>query len=531
MKLSPNSNRTIFSAFIGMLNVKYSQSYADKLYNEHPYKYSLFGLSKMLLEYNIENVGISITNKEKDIKELDVPFIAHTGDDFVIVFKKDEESVSYLWQSKQIDIAMDRFLEIWSGIVLLAEPNKESVEPNYRENQKKEWFSKIQVSLLYVVISGMLLFLYITKGLFADWGFSLSILINLVGVYVCLLLTLKQMHVKSNYADKICSLFQKRDCNNILESKDAKLWGVIGWSEIGLGYFTSNILIIFWFPQFMSYLSLIGCCTLVFSFWSIWYQKIKVGQWCPLCLIVQLLFWFLFVVNVVFGFISMPSFALEQILAVGCIFIVPILCISIVYPKLELGRKVQNLVQEINSIKMRDEVISALLKQQPFHEVCKSDSKIIFGNPQANVWITILTNPHCEPCGGMHLRVERLLDKAGQKICVQYLFSSFNEELEASSKFLISSYLSTSLDETKEIFTNWFKGGKYRKEEFFKRYPQNIEDDLVKSELENHKVWKETARLAATPSILINGYILPRDYRIEDVAYFTEIDVNSINYC
>lgn len=40
------------------------------------------------------------------------------------------------------------------------------------------------------------------------------------------------MRMKSNYADKLCSLFKKSDCNDILESKDAEIFGAIGWSEI-----------------------------------------------------------------------------------------------------------------------------------------------------------------------------------------------------------------------------------------------------------------------------------------------------------
>lgn len=53
MLLFAQKSSTVFSAFVEMLGVKYTQSYADKLYHEHPYKYSFFGLSKMLSEYNI----------------------------------------------------------------------------------------------------------------------------------------------------------------------------------------------------------------------------------------------------------------------------------------------------------------------------------------------------------------------------------------------------------------------------------------------------------------------------------------------
>lgn len=528
MNLFSNTNKNVFSAFIGMLDVKYTQLYADKLYHEHPYKYSLYGLSKMLSEYNIENEGVKIFNKEEGINALETPFIAHAGNEFVAVFEKNEHSISYIWQDKRIDVAIDKFLEIWSGVVLLAEPDERSVEPNYVENRKKEWLNKAQISLLLLIFSGILLFSYVTKGLFANLGLNLSLLLNLVGVYVCLLLTLKQMRVQSSYADKLCSLFKKSDCNNILESEDAKLWGLIGWSEIGLGYFISNSLIVLWFPQFMSYLSLIGCGTLIFSFWSIWYQKVKVGQWCPLCLIVQLLFWLLFFVNITFGFITIPSFAFDELFVVGCLFLLPMLLINIAYPKLEVGRKVQNILQEMNSVKMRDEVISALLKKQPFHQVDFTTSKIVFGNPQAKICVTILTNPHCEPCGVMHKRVGKLLDKMAGGVCVQYVFSSFDEELEISNKQLIAIYLNSPMPDVVMAYNDWFEKGKYQKEDFFKRYPQNIEECSVETEFEHHKIWKEKAGLSATPTVLVNGYVLPRDYRIEDISYFTEIDVNSI---
>ena len=114
------------------------------------------------------------------------------------------------------------------------------------------------------------------------------------------------MHIHSQYADKICSLFSKKDCNNVLESEAAKLWGVFGWSEIGLGYFASNVLIAIFVPKAISILALINILALPYSFWSVWYQKVKARQWCPLCLIVQVLLWSIFVLNLLFGFIQ-PS--------------------------------------------------------------------------------------------------------------------------------------------------------------------------------------------------------------------------------
>lgn len=82
--LSLNKNQTILSAYLSLLKVKHTARYANKLYNEHPYKYSLFGLSKMLSEYKVPNAGVELLDKEQGISDLEAPFIAYAGneDDF-----------------------------------------------------------------------------------------------------------------------------------------------------------------------------------------------------------------------------------------------------------------------------------------------------------------------------------------------------------------------------------------------------------------------------------------------------------------
>ena len=68
-----------------------------------------------------------------------------------------------------------------------------------------------------------------------------------------------------------------------------------------------------------------------------------------------------------------------------------------------------------------------------------------------------------------------------------------------------------------------YTGGKYEKDDFFKRYPEDWDDAGMLQEFNRHQEWKKNTQLTATPTILINGYKLPREYRIEDVAYFVDI--------
>jgi uncharacterized membrane protein len=70
------------------------------------------------------------------------------------------------------------------------------------------------------------------------------------------------MRIQSQYVDKICALFKQSDCNSALESNAAKLYGIIGWSEVGLGYFLTNVTILLFVPALVIYIALINIITL-----------------------------------------------------------------------------------------------------------------------------------------------------------------------------------------------------------------------------------------------------------------------------
>lgn len=513
--------QNIFTAFLDVLEVKYTNSFSNRYFNEHPYKYSLFGLSKMLSEYNIENAAIKIKDKEAGLLEIEVPFIAHIGSDFVVVTKITHSKIEYLWNGKDVKISHDDFLKIWTGVVLLAEPDSNSKEPDFDKNltEKNIFFLKKTVLSIAAILLSFIT--YLNQPLHSGIGFNLLLLANIIGIYISYLLAQKQVKVQSNYADKICSLFNQSDCNSILESDASKFFGILSWSEIGIGYFIANTSILLFSPHLMPYMVFINICVLPYTIWSIWYQKFKAKQWCPLCLIVQGLLWIIFIIDLIFGIISLPSFKLSDILISACLYVIPILAVDLFISALSQSENIEQIRQEMNSIKATDEVFVSLLKKQPHYEVAKDTSQILFGNPDADILVTILTNPHCNPCSKMHKRIEKILTENNENICIQYIFSSFDESLYSSNLFLISAYINKPI-ECEKIISNWFENGKNDKNNFFKRYDlQNTQ--IVLNEFEKHKKWKEDTGLRATPTILVNGYKLPDNYKIEDLKYFTTL--------
>ena len=166
-----------------------------------------------------------------------------------------------------------------------------------------------------------------------------------------------------------------------------------------------------------------------------------------------------------------------------------------------------------------EEVFVSLLKKEPHYYIDRTVSKMILGNSDASLCVTVLTNPHCEPCGKMHRKIENLLMDVGDRMCVQYIFSAFNDELLISNQFLIAVYLQYGEEKGRRIYEEWFTRGKYTAKDYIKKFNLDINSADVLSELEHHQRWKIGNHLSATPTILVNGYKLPKRYQIEDLVH------------
>ena len=74
---------TLMSDFLKELGVRHTAAYTDWRFSGMPFK-SLFGLSKLLLEYGVDNEALRLAEKS-EIGRLPVPFLAGTDGGFVIV--------------------------------------------------------------------------------------------------------------------------------------------------------------------------------------------------------------------------------------------------------------------------------------------------------------------------------------------------------------------------------------------------------------------------------------------------------------
>lgn len=228
-----NNADNLFTSFLGELRVPYTQNYSKKAFNEHPFRDTMYGVSKLLREYKIPNTGYSIQNKAQLIDQIEPPFVAHVGKEFLVTYQKQNKGYLCWRNGKSVLIPFDYFCELWSGAVLIAELTEQSIEPDYKKHRFLDIVSVIEKCTLLLIL---LIFCISLLSKNKTEYFTTNLLIafdNLAGVYVSSLIIKKENYIHNKFSDQVCSLFKKSDCNNVLESSAALFLGVINWSILG----------------------------------------------------------------------------------------------------------------------------------------------------------------------------------------------------------------------------------------------------------------------------------------------------------
>lgn len=507
--------KNLLEQFLDELEIRYSRQFADRLYFEHPHRNNMYGLKKMLDVYNVKSIGIRV--ETKDLALLNYPCILHVINDFVIGLDCNSKTITYLNHGKKVIESHNLFKKKWTGNALVVEEATEAVEPDYEENQWKDLALVIKnASIPFLLLVAVFVGLTNNVGTNAKFEY-IRIALSFGGLFTCALLLEKQLFGEGRLGDRVCSLFHHSDCNNVLEGPKAKIFG-ISWSEVGLGYFTANILLLAIFPASSSLVASVNWAAMTYGIWSLYYQWRIAKNWCVLCLMVQVIVWIMGAIAL-FEFSTIPfvldfSSGMLSCIAFGtCIMIVHYVA---TFKSVEKERT--QAVQQLRSFKANVEVAKVFIEMSAFYETSFDDSSIIFGNPNSNMLITILSNPHCNPCANMHKQVEQFLKLSGNDACVQYVFSSFNEELEDSNRYLISMYFNNTQEEALQIFANWYTKDKYDYEEIIARNSPILNSEMVEAEMEKHKNWLEKTALIATPIVLVNGHKLPTEYKLLDLT-------------
>jgi uncharacterized membrane protein len=330
----------------------------------------------------------------------------------------------------------------------------------------------------------------------------------------------------------ICQAGKKVNCGAILQSKDAKIFG-ISWSAIGFVYFAGSLITLLLTgisnPNSLTLLAWITLTATPYVFYSIYYQWRVAKQWCVLCLSVQAVLALQCAVTFIGGWHNVTVLQSGNIfnilLQTITGFAIPFIVITLLIPALRKAKESGALALELQRLKHSPEIFRAVLEKQKAIIHSPEGLGITIGNPNASVKIIKVCNPYCGPCARAHTPMEELLHN-NPDLQVQIIFtatSDVNDKRGYPVKHLLAIDQKQQGELTEQALGDWYLAETRDYEIFAKKYPMNGELKKQDEKVEAMKDWCSKTEIQFTPTFFINGYQLPSNYSVNDLKYFLSV--------
>ncbi len=486
-----------------------------KLRPEYP---SLLAISNGLRELNVKNIVIEISADQ--LSEISFPAIAQLRTykgNFIIILKIENDVVRYLNDNLQpVQVPFKDFVLEWTGILMLAEASEKSGETEFKEKRNREVLSNVRyasLTILSVAILSVLFFLQPT--------FGFPVLMNVLGIGLCVTLLMQSLGHANLLSMAVCRPNSKTDCDQVINSSAAKIYGDISLSEIGLlffagGLFTNVILALKGYPVFNSYLFSVLILSLPFTIFSVYYQWRIIKAWCAICLGVMGLLW----AGAIFYGLNYSSFHFDagELISVFIGYSLPLVIWFVIRPSIIQAQSVPSLQQSIYKFTKSQNVFDALSQQRQVISDGLGHA-VILGNPEAKHTITLVTSPTCGPCIKAHHQIEPLLHhfEENLKIAVHFAVNpNDNGSIPNTvARNLISLALNGDDRKMKEAMGKWYNPKRPELKTWLSSLPAQLHPG-TEEHFAKHYEWCEKHNITAVPAIYFDGKQIPNEYSFED---------------
>lgn len=519
--------------FASALKVKISYTTLQQEIEEHPFYPSLLSISEVLSSFGIKNV----TARFSPTKILDIPppFLVqlkgkNDGNQFFSVIKKITDQKVYHYDSRTGKWGYDNktsFVNQFTGVVLMAEAGEAAGEKKYdlqvqleRRTGYLQIFSIFILPLMFVAQSVLG---FINHGSAALLPFITGTLL-LAGSAIATLLVWHDIDRYSPAVQAVCGISKKLNCNAVLDSKGAGLFG-IKWSTIGFSYFVGGLLYImvkgFDHATALSTLWQINLLGTLYVFYSLYYQWKIAKNWCVLCLLVQVVLIGVSLTGFLGGLGNAFVFAPAEILKLATLWIIPFISamgLSAVLLKTKEFREGKLAFQRL---KRNPENVKKELNHQPRVLTDPEGLGIVVGDPNAANKIIKVCNPYCNPCSLVHDTLKDLLNTSSN-LSVRIIFTSgvsTDDKRYYPVRHFLALYESGKFN-IDDVLSDWHHSPDKNYEAFAARYPLG-EDTLIRqnAKIAAMQAWCAKMDIAFTPTFFINGFQLPATYGIGDLKY------------
>ncbi len=486
----------------------------------HPNFPSLFAIIDTFDFLEIENIAATVEKEEL----LNLPNIflsvvdSDTGKEIVFTEKTKNKITIQFSNGFKKKISEEEYLKIWTGIIVAIEANP--------INEKQLSFSNKKYNAIIGCIFGVstsLLFLTNKDNLITATFYYLLLLAGLIISYF---LVREEMGLHNDSISKICNATEKTSCKEVMSSNGAKVFKNVSLSDISMLYF-SSLTLFFVLNSFNlnSFIySIIGIFSIPIILYSIYYQGFIVKKWCILCLGIDTIL-LLQVIIISFHF-SLQVNTPAIISLFSGILIVTLLCF--------LGYEFKNKIQKIRKYETTDLQYQKLKRNYlVFHSLLKNNQKIdedhlnsletiVIGEIKSPITLFLVISASCGHCHTAYKNALKLVKKNPNEIKIKLIFN-INTQNTANPTNIVytqasSYYWSGEVHKAIASLNDWHIE-KLDLEKWKSKWENNHSENSTKM-ISTHYNWCTENDINYTPSIILNGYILPNEYQLNELNYF-----------
>ncbi|TXE06440.1 vitamin K epoxide reductase family protein [Algoriphagus aquimarinus] len=506
------------------LKVPYTGKFLKEKILTHPQYPSLLSISDTLEEYGVESIAVKLGPDRLD--DFPLPGIVQismvNGSFFSAITAVSENSVSLFDEKgKQKGVSRLDFLKSWTGVSLLVEAREDAAEPEINQKIRDQQIIKGVAMIGVVSFLGWLglgLVEHEASGLFLSY-----FMLKLLGLSISSILLWYQ-HDKENPAlQKFCSGGKSVDCNSVLDSKTFQLVdGRINPSLMAFAYFFAGIgLLVSSDLSSMTFLAWISLATIPVVLYSFYYQSMVIKKWCRFCLLIQgvLILEALTILGGEFwgGGISISAVSLFVFLFTGVI-----LGGILIKPLLGFKDEIFKAKRELAKLKSNKELFEAVLSRSRKIQNKPEGLGILLKGEKLKYQVIKVCNPYCGPCSEVHPILESLFDRGNIDLQILFTPGRGDEQKEKTIRHLLAVDGKGNSGYIREALDFWHGAKKKDYVQFATQYPINGELNLQEEKVKLMEDWCERENIAYTPTLFIDGYELPKEYKVEDLKYLLD---------
>lgn len=410
-------------------------------------------------------------------------------------------------------LTIESFTKIWDGTILVIENEKQvSGNPQFSAN-------RVVMGLAMLAIS-----VWVITGNKVDWLTISYVLLSITGCALSAFVLLEKLRIPNKLSTRIChSASLNTSCSEVVNSKSS---GILPWldlSDLSMIYFVGVLIITLSLGINPSFFGILGLLSIPVLVYSIYTQAITLKKWCPLCLGIAAT---IISMNV-FLFFAFDQFTVNispnYFIAACTILLSPGLGWYYLKPLIKSSGDLQALKTQYLKFRRNKEIFSFFLfrKKQPGIISQRAETRLLFGNPEAEFTITAVTNPTCGFCKDAFFKYDRLLKNYGERFKLNMIMGVDISEKDTGYKVARKLYdlYQENPDQAYEAMSDWYSNRNY---EQWNAETRKVPESQAQDALSHHRDWCIANHIPGTPITLLGDYFYPKEYDIADLSLFME---------